>query len=429
MDNSNKKLTVAVIGGGGREYAIAKRISESERTGKLYVIPGNGGMDFAECVAITATDVEGVCAFCVKNDVDFVVVTPDDPLALGMVNALESRGIDCFGCTKESAIIEASKAFAKDFMKKYSIPTADYRIFDNAANALSYLEQTSYPTVIKADGLALGKGVIIASDKAQAVAAVHSIMEEKAFGNSGNTIVIEEFLEGAEISLLTLTDGKAVVCLPASMDHKKVFDGDEGLNTGGMGAVAPNPYFTPDVQKECLEKIVFPTVEGMKKEGRTFVGCLYFGLMLTAKGVKVIEYNCRFGDPETQAVLPLVKGDLLEFFLCVREGKLADCNIEFENKFCCCVCMTSGGYPQAYKKGYEIDIPDDVAPFVCIAGAKKAEGKLLTAGGRVLNVLAVADTLDKAVETAYQRTREIHFENAYYRKDIGQRALNKLKRS
>ena len=418
-------MKVMVAGGGGREHAIIKSLKKSNKIDKIYALPGNGGIaSDAECVDIKATDIDLAVDFAVKNGIDFAVVAPDDPLVLGMVDALEEKGIKCFGPKKNAAIIEGSKVFAKNLMKKYNIPTASYEVFTDAAKAVEYLEKTSYPTVIKADGLALGKGVIIAQNFAEAKDAVKSIMEDKVFGKSGNEIVVEEFLEGPEVSVLAFTDGNVVVPMVSSMDHKRAKDNDEGLNTGGMGTVAPNPYYTKKIADECYDKIFVPTIEAMKKEGREFSGCLYFGLMLTKKGPYVIEYNCRFGDPETQVVLPLLKSDLFEIMLKISDKNLKKEDVQFMDKSAACVVMASDGYPVSYEKGFEITLPAlDKDEEIYIAGAKKKDGKIVTDGGRVLGAVKVADTLKDAVDGAYALAEKIHFDNAYMRSDIGKKAL------
>ena len=418
-------MKVMVAGGGGREHAIIKSLKKSNKIDKIYALPGNGGIaSDAECVDIKATDIDSAVDFAVKNGIDFAVVAPDDPLVLGMVDALEEKGIKCFGPKKNAAIIEGSKVFAKNLMKKYNIPTASYEVFTDAAKAVEYLEKTSYPTVIKADGLALGKGVIIAQNFAEAKDAVKSIMEDKVFGKSGNEIVVEEFLEGPEVSVLAFTDGNVVVPMVSSMDHKRAKDNDEGLNTGGMGTVAPNPYYTKKIADECYDKIFVPTIESMKKEGREFSGCLYFGLMLTKKGPYVIEYNCRFGDPETQVVLPLLKSDLFEIMLKISDKNLKKEDVQFMDKSAACVVMASDGYPVSYEKGFEITLPAlDKDEEIYIAGAKKKDGKIVTDGGRVLGAVKVADTLKDAVDGAYALAEKIHFDNAYMRSDIGKKAL------
>jgi len=420
-------MKVMVVGGGGREHAIIKKLKENSEITELYALPGNGGMaNDAKCVNIGAKDIEGVVKFAVDNKIDYAVVAPDDPLVLGMVDALNAVGIDCFGPNKNAAIIEGSKVFSKNLMKKYNIPTAQYEVFDNIDDALSYLETAPIPTVIKADGLALGKGVIIAETREDAKNAVRSMMEDKVFGDSGNNIVIEEFLTGPEVSVLSFTDGKTVVPMVSSMDHKRALDGDKGLNTGGMGTVAPNPYYTEDIAKLCMDTIFVPTIEAMNKEGRTFKGCLYFGLMLTVKGPKVIEYNCRFGDPETQVVLPLLESDLLTIMKATTNGTLADTEVKFSNGAAACVVMASNGYPQKYESGFELKICDCVADKVYVAGAKLEDGILKTAGGRVLGVTDIGNTLTEALEKAYKNVESVKFENAFYRKDIGAKALKAM---
>ncbi len=417
-------MKLLVVGSGGREHAIIKQLKKNKNVEEIYALPGNGGIAAdAECVNIGAKDIDGIVEFAYNNKIDFAVVAPDDPLVLGCVDTLEAHGIPCFGPEKKAAIIEGSKVFSKNFMKKYGIPTAEYEVFSDIDSALKYLETAPIPTVIKADGLALGKGVIIAFTREEAIDAVHSMMEDKIFGESGANIVIEEFLEGPEVSVLSFTDGKTVVPMISSMDHKRALDNDKGLNTGGMGTVAPNPYYTDKVAKECMEKIFIPTMEAMNKEGRTFKGCLYFGLMITKDGPKVIEYNCRFGDPETQVVLPLLKTDLLDIFMAVRNEKLSEINVEFSDENACCVIMASDGYPKKYNTGFEIKLPEENEFEIFIAGAKNSDGKLLTSGGRVLGVTAKGKTLQEAVEKSYRAVSQISFENAYYRKDIGKRAL------
>ncbi len=422
-------MKVMVIGGGGREHAIIKKLKESCDITELYALPGNGGMaEDAVCVNIGANDIEKQVEFATHNGIDYAVVAPDDPLVLGAVDALTAAGIPCFGPDKKAAIIEGSKVFSKNLMKKYGIPTAEYEVFDNAEAALSYLETAPIPTVVKADGLALGKGVIIANTRDEARDAVRSIMEEKKFGESGAKIVIEEFLTGPEVSVLSFTDGKTLVPMVSSMDHKRALDGDNGLNTGGMGTIAPNPYYTEEIANECMEKIFIPTVNAMNAEGRTFKGCLYFGLMLTDKGPKVIEYNCRFGDPETQVVLPLLDSDLFTIMQAVTNGTLDKTEVKFKNENAACVVMASKGYPQKYESGFELTIDPAVKDSVYVAGAKKENGKLLTAGGRVLGVTATADTLENAINKAYKKVKKVDFENAFYRKDIGARALKAKER-
>ncbi|MBE6727918.1 MAG: phosphoribosylamine--glycine ligase [Ruminococcaceae bacterium] len=417
-------MKILVVGGGGREHAIIKKIKENKNVEKIFALPGNGGIAAdAECVNISATDIEGIVSFAVENKIDYAVVAPDDPLVLGAVDALEEKGIPCFGPKANAAIIEGSKVFSKDLMKKYGIPTASYEVFTDMAAALEYLETAPIPTVIKADGLALGKGVIIAETRQAAKDAVVSMMADKVFGKSGDRVVIEEFLTGPEVSVLSFTDGKTVVPMISSMDHKRAGDNDTGLNTGGMGTVAPNPYYTEAVAKECMEKIFLPTVNAMNAEGRSFKGCLYFGLMLTPNGPKVIEYNCRFGDPETQVVLPLLESDLLTVMQAVTNGTLAETKVKFSNSHACCVVMASKGYPTSYEKGFEITIPDDTANTTFVAGAAIKDGKLVTSGGRVLGVTAVSDTLETAIKKAYEKVDTIHFDNAFFRHDIGAKAM------
>ena len=417
-------MNILVIGGGGREHAIIRKLRENPSVETIWALPGNGGIAAdAVCVPVGAKDIDGIVNFAKENAVDYAVVAPDDPLALGCVDALEAIGIPCFGPRKNAAVIEGSKVFAKDLMKKYGIPTAEYRVFDNAEDALAYLETAPVPTVIKADGLALGKGVTVAMTREEAVAAVREAMEDKKFGASGDRIVIEEYLEGPEVSVLSFTDGTTVVPMISSMDHKRAGDGDTGPNTGGMGTVAPNPFYTDAVAAECMEKIFLPTIRAMKAEGREFRGCLYFGLMITKDGPKVIEYNCRFGDPETQVVLPLLESDLLTVMRAVTEGKLAECEVKFRDAHACCVVLASDGYPGSYGKGYEIMIPADVLPHVFVAGAALKDGKLVTSGGRVLGVTAVADSLAAAQKEAYALADRIEFGNKYCRRDIGERAL------
>ncbi len=417
-------MKLMVVGGGGREHAIIKKLKENKNVTEIFALPGNGGMkDDATLVDIGAKDIEKIVAFAKENKIDYAVVAPDDPLVLGCVDALEEIGVPCFGPRANAAIIEGSKVFSKNLMKKYNIPTAGYEVFEDAESALEYVRVCEIPTVIKADGLALGKGVIIATDRDMAIDAVRSIMQDKKFGASGNKIVIEEFLTGPEVSVLAFTDGNVVKPMVSSMDHKRAGDGDTGLNTGGMGTVAPNPYYTERIAEECMKTIFVPTIEAMKSEGRTFKGCLYFGLMLTPKGPKVIEYNCRFGDPETQVVLPLLESDLLEVMMATTEGKLDKCEVKFAKSNACCVIMASKGYPEKYESGFEITMSPDVIDSVYVAGAKLADGKLLTAGGRVLGVTAVGDTLEDAIKAAYEKTTKVQFGNAYMRNDIGKRAL------
>ena len=421
-------MKILVVGGGGREHAIIKKIKENKDVEKIYALPGNGGIaNDAECVEIGATDIEGVVKFAVEKGIDYAVVAPDDPLVLGCVDALTEKGIPCFGPEAKAAIIEGSKVFSKNLMKKYNIPTAQYAVFDDMEKALSYLETAPIPTVIKADGLALGKGVIIAMTRVEAKDAVKSMMEDKVFGKSGDNIVIEEFLTGPEVSVLSFTDGKTVVPMISSMDHKRIGDNDTGLNTGGMGTVAPTPYYTKEIADECMKTIFLPTIEAMNKEGRTFKGCLYFGLMLTEKGPKVIEYNCRFGDPETQVVLPLLESDLLTVMKATTEGTLAETEVKFSDKHACCVILASKGYPTSYEKGFPMTFTDEALKATFVAGAKKDGEKLLTWGGRVTGTTAVASSLPEAIKEAYRLSDGVKFEGAYRRSDIGQKALKALK--
>ena len=420
-------MKVIVIGGGGREHAIIKKLKGHPEIEALYALPGNGGIaSDAICVPIGAKDIPAIVAFAQEKQIDFAVVTPDDPLVLGCVDALEEAGVRCFGPRKNAAILEGSKVFAKNLMKKYGIPTAAYEVFDTAEDALRYLEDAPIPTVLKADGLALGKGVIIATTREEAKAAVHSMMEERIFGQSGARIVIEEFLEGPEVSVLAFTDGNVVKPMVSSMDHKRAHDGDEGLNTGGMGTIAPNPFYTEEVANACMERIFLPTIRAMKEEGRPFKGCLYFGLMITKDGPKVIEYNCRFGDPEAQVVLPLLESDLFTIFRAVSDGRLADVEVKFSDGAACCVVVASDGYPKQYETGFPITVDADITSDVLYAGAKDKDGVLVTGGGRVLCVVAKADTLPKAVDAAYRDVPKVHFQNAYSRSDIGKRALSIL---
>lgn len=419
-------MKILVIGGGGREHAVVRAIKKNPRVTEIFALPGNGGIaKDAECVAIGATETEKIVEFAVRNKIDYAIVTPDDPLVLGVVDALEEKGIPCFGPNKKAAILEGSKVFAKDLMKKYNIPTAEYAVFDNKADAVKYLETATYPTVIKADGLALGKGVLIVHNFDEAKSAVNMMMEDKVFGKSGDNVVIEEYLTGPEVSVLSFCDGKTIVPMVSAMDHKRAKDNDEGLNTGGMGTIAPNPYFTKEVEKECMEKIFVPTMNAMNSEGRTFKGCIFFGLMITPKGPKVIEYNCRFGDPETQVVLPLLESDLLTVMQAVTQGTLTADMVKFSDKSACCVVMASDGYPEKYQKGFKITIPSSIEENVFVAGAKLDGEKLVTSGGRVLGVTALAEDLSSSIDKAYSLVDKVSFENAYYRKDIGKRALQK----
>ena len=419
-------MKLMVIGGGGREHALIKALKKNPAVEQIFALPGNGGIaKDATCVAIGAKDLDAIEAFAKEQAIDFAVVAPDDPLVLGCVDRLEALGIPCFGPNAKAAAIEGSKVFAKALMQKYHIPTAAYESFDEAEAAIAYLrEQNSYPAVIKADGLALGKGVIIAADEAEAIAGIRSIMVDKKFGASGDRVIIEEFLRGPEVSVLAFTDGYTVVPMVSSMDHKRAKDGDQGLNTGGMGTIAPNPFYTAELAAQADREIFRPTIEAMKAEGRPFKGCLYFGLMLTEKGPRVIEYNCRFGDPETQVVLPLLQTDLLEIMQAVAEERLADLDIRFSGGGACCVVMASGGYPEAYEKGYAITLDEaeamaDVTVFH--AGTALKDGQLVTSGGRVLGVTATAETMPAAIERAYAVVEKIQFKDAYYRHDIGAR--------
>lgn len=421
-------MKVLVVGGGGREHALIRKIKESSKVDEIFCTPGNGGISYdAKCFDVSATDIDGVVDLAKKLSVDLVVVAPDDPLVAGMVDALNDAGFKTFGPRANAAIIEGSKVFSKELMQKYSIPTAEYKVFDNANDAIEYIkEKNEFPTVIKADGLALGKGVIIPENLDDAVAGVKEIMEDKIFGASGNNIVVEEFLTGPEVSVLAFTDGKCVKPMVSSMDHKRALDGDKGLNTGGMGTVSPNPYYTEEVAAECMDKIFMPTINAMNQEGRTFKGCLYFGLMITPKGPKVIEYNCRFGDPETQVVLPRLKTDIIDIFEAINNETLSELDIEWSEKACACVIMASGGYPKSYKKGVEITgltLGQLDGVTVYHAGTKIENDKLVTSGGRVLGVTALGDSLADALKKSYEAVENIHFDNAHYRKDIGKRAL------
>ena len=424
-------MNILIVGGGGREHAVVKALKQNKKVEKIYALPGNGGIakeEGAECFPVKATDLDGIVEFAKSHKIDFAAITQDDPLVMGCVDRLEELGIPCFGPTKAAAIIEGSKVYSKDLMKKYGIPTAASETFTDAEAALKYLKTCDYPTVIKADGLAAGKGAVIVNDFEEAQKTVDEIMVKKVFGASGNQILIEEFLTGPEVSVLSFTDGNIIVPMVSSMDHKRAKDNDEGLNTGGMGTVAPNPYYTEEIQKECMEKIFLPTVKALNQEGRTFKGCIFFGLMLTPKGAKVIEYNCRFGDPETQVVLPLLRSDLLEIMLAVREGRLKEDMVRFRKGSACCVIVASNGYPSRYETGYEITLPKTKAgEYLYVAGAKAEGEKLLTSGGRVLGASAVGDTLREAIDGAYALAKGVRFENAYMRSDIGQRALKAQK--
>ena len=420
-------MKILVVGSGGREYAIIKKIKENPDADVIYALPGNAGMaEDAECVNISAADLNGIVEFAKGRCVDYAVVAPDNPLVDGCVDRLEDAGIPCFGPRANAAIIEGSKVFSKNLMKKYGIPTAAYEVFDDAKKALEYVKTCPIPTVVKADGLALGKGVVIAETRKDAEDAIISIMEDKKFGASGNQIVIEEFLEGPEVSVLSFTDGKVVVPMVSSMDHKRALDGDKGLNTGGMGTIAPNPYYTKEIADRCMKEIFLPTMNTMNKEGRTFKGCLYFGLMICKDGPKVIEYNCRFGDPETQVVLPLLKSDLLTVMQATTAGKLAETKVEWKDGAACCVVVASEGYPGSYEKGKPLVIEDEVKDKVYVAGAAFKNGQLVTNGGRVLGCTDVAEDLPKAIEAAYKVVEKVHFDNAYCRKDIGAKALKAL---
>ena len=422
-------MKILVVGNGGREHAIIKKLKENSEIEKIYALPGNGGIAAdAECVPIGATDIPAITAFASENAIDYAVVAPDDPLVLGCVDALEAVGIPCFGPRKAAAAIEGSKAFAKELMSKYGIPTAAYRTFSDPAEAIAYLGTQPMPIVIKADGLALGKGVIIAQTLPEAEAAVREMMIDGRFGSSGSTVVIEEFLTGPEVSVLAFTDGTTVRPMVSSMDHKRAGDGDTGLNTGGMGTVAPNPYYTPEIARECMDTIFLPTVRAMKAEGREFRGCLYFGLMLTPRGPRVIEYNCRFGDPETQVVLPLLESDLYTVMRATTEGRLAETEVRFGDRSACCVILASKGYPVKYESGCPITLPETgTDEQIYVAGAKLDGGCLLSAGGRVLGITAVRDTLAEAIDAAYALTDKVDFENGFCRRDIGQRALTAAK--
>ncbi|MBQ8371296.1 MAG: phosphoribosylamine--glycine ligase [Clostridia bacterium] len=418
-------MNIIVIGSGGREHAIIKKLAQSEAVDTIYALPGNGGMTEAECVDVGAKDIPAIVEFAKTHDIGFAVVAPDDPLVLGCVDALEEIGIPCFGPSAAAAQIEGSKVFSKNLMKKYGIPTAAYEVFESADDAREYIKTCDLPIVIKADGLALGKGVLICMTREEAEDGLREIMEDKVFGASGNRVVIEEFLEGPEVSVLSFTDGKVVVPMVSSMDHKRIGDNDTGLNTGGMGTVAPNPYYTADVAAECMETIFLPTINAMNAEGRTFKGCLYFGLMITKNGPKVIEYNCRFGDPETQVVLPLLETDLFEIMQAVAAGELEKVDVKFKDAHACCVILASNGYPKKYATGFPMTLPEQPKhnAEIYIAGAKVRDGVLVTGGGRVLGVTAVADTLETAVKYAYEAAADVKFEGAYMRHDIGQRAL------
>ncbi|MEN6338644.1 MAG: phosphoribosylamine--glycine ligase [Clostridiaceae bacterium] len=420
-------MKVMIVGGGGREHAILEKLRKSPRIDALYALPGNGGMsEHAVCAPVAATDIEGIVAFAVQNGVDFAVIGPDDPLILGVTDRLRAAGVGCFGPSAAAAAIEGSKSFAKNLMQKYGIPTARYAVFDRAEDAYAYLSAIAYPTVVKADGPALGKGVFIAQDEAEAKSAVYALMEQGVFGRSGSRVVIEEFLTGREVSVLAFTDGSTMIPMVSALDHKRAFDHDLGPNTGGMGALAPNPYYTRELADVCMERIFLPTMLAMNAEGRTFRGCLYFGLMLTREGPKVIEYNCRFGDPETQVVLPLLESDLFEIMLAIEEERLSKELVRFRQGAACCVVMASEGYPAKYGTGYEISLgnaEERESVFVFHAGTKREDGRLVTSGGRVLGVTAVRAEARAAQSAAYEAVKRIRFEHAFYRRDIGERAL------
>ncbi len=417
-------MKLLVVGGGGREHAVIKKLKQNPEVTEIFALPGNGGISAdASCINISAKDIPAIQAFAVENGIDYAVVTPDDPLVLGCVDALEAAGIPCFGPRADAAIIEGSKVFSKNLMKKYNIPTARFETFSSAEDALRYAEDAPLPMVIKADGLALGKGVIIADSREEARRAISDMMQFGKFGKSGEHVVIEEYLEGPEVSVLAFTDGKTLIPMVSSMDHKRALDGDEGLNTGGMGVVAPNPYYTKEIAERCMEEIFLPTIRAMNVEGRRFKGCLYFGLMITKNGPKVIEYNCRFGDPEAQVVLPLLESDLLTVMRAVTEEHLADTEVRFSNKHACCVILASKGYPEHYEKGFPLEIPESVQDKVYVAGATVRDGRLVTNGGRVVGCTAIAETLSEAVRNAYKIADQVRFENKFCRRDIGAKAM------
>ena len=417
-------MKLLVVGGGGREHAVIKKLKQNPEVTEIFALPGNGGISAdASCINISAKDIPAIQAFAVENGIDYAVVTPDDPLVLGCVDALEAAGIPCFGPRADAAIIEGSKVFSKNLMKKYNIPTARFETFSSAEDALRYAEDAPLPMVIKADGLALGKGVIIADSREEARRAISDMMQFGKFGKSGEHVVIEEYLEGPEVSVLAFTDGKTLVPMVSSMDHKRALDGDEGLNTGGMGVVAPNPYYTKEIAERCMEEIFLPTIQAMNAEGRRFKGCLYFGLMITKNGPKVIEYNCRFGDPEAQVVLPLLESDLLTVMRAVTEEHLADTEVRFSDKHACCVILASKGYPEHYEKGFPLEIPESVQDKVYVAGAAVRDGRLVTNGGRVVGCTAIAETLSEAVRNAYKIADQVRFENKFCRRDIGAKAM------
>ena len=425
-------MKIMVVGGGGREHAIIHKLRENPSVTEIYALPGNAGIaQEATCVNVKATDIDGIVKFAVENAVEFAVVAPDDPLAMGAVDALHAKGIPCFGPVAKAAQIESSKAFAKQLMKKYGIPTASFEVFEDSESAIRYVRDAKCPLVVKADGLALGKGVLICQTNAEAEQAVRSMMLEHRFGSSGAKVVVEEFLQGPEVSVLAFTDGNVVKPMVSSMDHKRANDGDQGLNTGGMGTIAPNPYYTPEVAKRCMDEIFLPTIRAMKAEGRTFKGCLYFGLMITEQGPKVIEYNCRFGDPETQVVLPLLKSDLFDIMRAVESGTLDQTDVEFSKGAACCVMLASGGYPEAYEKGKVIELgkaPEMAEVFHSGTGRNEA-GELVTAGGRVLGICCVRDELEDAIRAAYTAASQVRFEKLHMRTDIGARALACLNRT
>ena len=417
-------MKLLVVGGGGREHAVIKKLKQNPEVTEIFALPGNGGISAdASCINISAKDIPAIQAFAVENRIDYAVVTPDDPLVLGCVDALEAAGIPCFGPRADAAIIEGSKVFSKNLMKKYNIPTARFETFSSAEDALRYAEDAPLPMVIKADGLALGKGVIIADSREEARRAISDMMQFGKFGKSGEHVVIEEYLEGPEVSVLAFTDGKTLIPMVSSMDHKRALDGDEGLNTGGMGVVAPNPYYTKEIAERCMEEIFLPTIRAMNAEGRRFKGCLYFGLMITKNGPKVIEYNCRFGDPEAQVVLPLLESDLLTVMRSVTEEHLADTEVRFSDKHACCVILASKGYPEHYEKGFPLEIPESVQDKVYVAGAAVRDGRLVTNGGRVVGCTAIAETLSEAVRNAYKIADQVRFENKFCRRDIGAKAM------
>ncbi len=421
-------MKLMVVGGGGREHAIIKKLKENPAVETIFALPGNGGIAAdATCVPIGATDLDGIVAFAKENAIDFAVVAPDDPLVLGCVDRLEEIGIPAFGPKAHAAILEGSKVFSKNLMKTYGIPTAAYEVFDDAAKALDYVKTAALPLVVKADGLALGKGVLICETREQAIEAVDSIMNDHKFGKSGDQIVVEEFLTGPEVSVLCFTDGETLAPMVSSMDHKRAHDGDKGLNTGGMGTVAPNPYYTDDVAAVCMETIFLPTIRAMKQEGRPFKGCLYFGLMLTPNGPKVIEYNCRFGDPETQVVLPLLESDLLTVMQACANGTLAETEVRFSKGAAACVIIASGGYPESYEKGFAIKGLDEnggaEGVVVYHAGTALKDGVLVNAGGRVLGVTGSGDDLQTALDKAYAAVDTIGFDGSFCRRDIGAKAL------